>query len=236
MLSHDARTDVRTTHACSTGIGWLTLGSAEGQRKALSQNGARFGGRNISVTLATNSAKWARGTVQDIGTHTPAMVDETLRALVLPDPDGVYVDGTFGRGGHSRAILSRLSSKGRLHAFDLDPEAILVAKQLEKEDSRFTIHHRPFGDMVQALGEEAAGSVSGVFLDLGISSPQFDAAGRGFRPEADGPLDLRFDQTRGEPASALLKRIGREELIDILVVGGESDKVRMCARTRSPSA
>ena len=211
------------TQQCK-GCGWVTLRSEAGHRKALALSGTKFGGRTISVTAATNSIKWARGTVQDAGTHTPAMVDETLRALVLPDPDGVYVDGTFGRGGHSRAILSRLSPKGRLHAFDLDPEAIAVAKELEREDSRFTIHHRPFGDMLQALGEELHGGVSGVFLDLGISSPQFDAAGRGFRPEADGPLDLRFDQTRGVPAHKLLQTVGRDELIDILVRGGEADQ------------
>eukprot|EP00798_Chlamydomonas_sp_ICE-L_P026404 gene26404-17501_t len=175
------------------------------------------------MTPATKSALGVRGTLQAVGTHTPAMVHEMLRSLVLPDPNGTYVDGTFGRGGHSRAILGRLSPQGRLHAFDIDPEAIKEAKELEKQDSRFKIHHRPFGDLAEVMEEEGV-SPSGVFLDLGISSPQFDDAHRGFRPEADGPLDLRFDQTRGESAWDLLQKIGRDELITLLIDNGEADK------------
>jgi len=189
------------------GIGWITFATAEGSKKACLKSGTRYPGgppgRGINVTpatvtLATTAAR-ERGSLQAAGTHTPAMCEETLRVLVLPDPDGVYVDGTFGRGGHSRAILSRLSAKGRLHAFDLDPDAIKVGKELEREDSRFKIHHKPFGHMAQVLEDEGLrGAVSGVFLDLGISSPQFDSTNRGFRPEMDGPLDLRFDLTRGQ--------------------------------------
>ena len=177
------------------GIGWITFATAEGSKKACLKSGSRYPGgppgRGINVTpatvtLATTAAR-ERGSLQAAGTHTPAMCEETLRVLVLPDPNGIYVDGTFGRGGHSRAILSRLSAKGRLHAFDLDPEAIKVGKELEREDSRFKIHHKPFGHMAQVLEKEGvSGEVSGVFLDLGISSPQFDSTNRGFRPEMDG--------------------------------------------------
>lgn len=159
--------------------------------------------------------------MQAAGTHTPAMCEETLRVLVLPDPNGIYVDGTFGRGGHSRAILSRLSSKGRLHAFDLDPDAIVVGRELEREDERFKIHNKPFGLMAQVLeAEGVSGQVHGVFMDLGISSPQFDSTNRGFRPEMDGPLDLRFDLTRGQSAYQLLNSVDRLELRRILFENG----------------
>jgi 16S rRNA (cytosine1402-N4)-methyltransferase len=216
------------------GIGWITFATTEASKKAVLKSGVRYPGgpkgRGINVTpatvtLATTAAR-ERGSLQAAGTHTPAMCEETLRVLVLPDPDGIYVDGTFGRGGHSRAILSRLSSKGRLHAFDLDPEAINVGRELEKEDSRFRIHHKPFGHLAHVLeGEGLSGSISGVFLDLGISSPQFDSTNRGFRPEMDGPLDLRFDLTRGQSAYELLKSMDRLELRNMLIENGEADQV-----------
>jgi len=216
------------------GIGWVTFATAEAAKLAVQKSGARYPrappGRGINVTpatvtLATTAAR-ERGSLQAAGTHTPAMCEETLRVLVIPDPNGVYVDGTFGRGGHTRAILSRLSQAGRLHAFDLDPDAIQVGKELEREDPRFKIHHKPFGHMATVLEAEGLlGKVSGVFLDLGISSPQFDSTNRGFRPEMDGPLDLRFDLTRGSSAYELLKSVDRLELRKILIENGEADEV-----------
>ena len=141
--------------------------------------------------------------------------------MVSPNPDGIYVDGTFGRGGHTRGILGALSARGSLHAFDMDPDAIKVAKELAASDSRFSIHHSPFGDMRKVLSPRGA-EPSAVFFDLGISSPQFDEAHRGFRPEADGPLDLRFDQSKGVPAWRFLEEVDRDALVQILFEYGET--------------
>ena len=203
------------------GAGFITFVDEAGRNEALKRDGARFGGRNVSVTVAKKSTFGVRATDQAYGTHTPAMLAETIAALVAPDRSGVYVDGTFGRGGHTRGILAALSAEGRLHAFDMDPEAIKVGKELEREDSRFKIHHAPFGcmaDVLRPLGVKP----SGVFLDLGISSPQFDDSSRGFRPEQDGPLDLRFDVERGVPASEHLRLVSREELRRVIHEYGET--------------
>ena len=203
------------------GAGFITFVDEAGRNEALKRDGARFGGRNVSVTVAKKSTFGVRATEQAFGTHTPAMLAETIAALVAPDRSGVYVDGTFGRGGHTRGILAALSPDGRLHAFDMDPEAIKVGRELEKEDSRFTIHHAPFGCMAQVL-KPLGVQPSGVFLDLGISSPQFDDASRGFRPEQDGPLDLRFDVERGVPASEYLRLVSRDELRRVIHEYGET--------------
>lgn len=203
------------------GAGFITFVDEAGRLEALKRDGARFGGRNVSVTVAKKSTFGVRATEQAYGTHTPAMLAETIAALVAPDRSGVYVDGTFGRGGHTRGILAALSPEGRLHAFDMDPEAIKVGKELEREDPRFTIHHAPFGCMAEVL-KPLGIKPSGVFLDLGISSPQFDDASRGFRPEQDGPLDLRFDVERGVPASEYLRLVSREELRRVIHEYGET--------------
>jgi 16S rRNA (cytosine1402-N4)-methyltransferase len=205
----------------SKGAGFVTFASRKARDEAVSWDGCEWSGRHLSISVATTSWHGVKGTMQEAGTHTPAMRDAVVEAMVGKEVDGTYVDGTFGRGGHSRAILQRLSKKGRLIAFDLDPEAIKVAKNLEAEDKRFSIVHRPFGDMAEVLRERGV-EPSGVFLDLGISSPQFDDASRGFRPEEDGPLDLRFDATAGESAYEFLQRVERNELIRILCEAGET--------------
>jgi 16S rRNA (cytosine1402-N4)-methyltransferase len=181
-----------------------------------------MGGRHLAISHATVRAGAPKGTAQAPGTHTPAMLAECVESLIS-DPDGVYVDATFGRGGHTRGLLAQLSPRGRLHAFDLDPVAIAAGKQLEREDRRFRIHHAPFGSMAQILKDE--GPIGGVLLDLGISSPQLDEAARGFKPEQNGPLDLRFDLTKGVPAWQFLQTVPREELVRILRTYGEEDKV-----------
>ena len=130
-------------------------------------------------------------------THTTVLLKEAVAALVTR-PDGTYVDATFGRGGHSRLILSQLSPQGRLVAFDKDPEAIAEAGRIQ--DARLTIRHQGFRD----IGELAVGSVSGVLMDLGVSSPQIDNPGRGFSFRHDGPLDMRMDTTRGQSAAQWL--------------------------------
>ncbi|WP_295608842.1 16S rRNA (cytosine(1402)-N(4))-methyltransferase, partial [uncultured Lamprocystis sp.] len=123
-----------------------------------------------------------------------------MQALAI-DPNGVYVDGTFGRGGHARAILARLGSAGRLIAIDRDPEAIMAARELAATDPRLTAVQSPFGELAAAVASVGvAGCVQGILLDLGVSSPQLDTAERGFSFMADGPLDMRMDPTRGASA------------------------------------
>ena len=204
------------------GVGWLTFATREGLAEAVRWNGCNFGGRNLAISAAKQMHTGVRPSVQAPGTHTPALIKEVIAKMVGSDTSGVYVDGTFGRGGHTRGLLSALSKDGRLHAFDMDPEAIKVGEALAKEDSRFTIHHAPFSSMEEVFQRHKLPPPSGVFLDLGISSPQFDEAHRGFRPEADGPLDLRFDQTKGVPAWKFLESAPREELIRVLHEYGET--------------
>ena len=213
------------TTGSSKGAGFLTFRNAESREKALAMDGERFLDRTVSVTVAKKSPFGTRGTTQALGTHTPAMLRETIDSLgIANDPNGIYIDGTFGRGGHTRGILNALGKNGQLHAFDLDPEAITVGRALEKEDSRFHMHHSPFGSMFKVMREkDSKVKVSGVFLDLGISSPQFDDKSRGFRPEQDGPLDLRFDVTSGVSAYDFLLKVSRNDLRDIIFKYGETN-------------
>ena len=118
--------------------------------------------------------------------------------------DGIYVDGTFGRGGHARAVLAQLGPAGRLVAFDKDLEAVAAAAQID--DARFTMVHASFGDMASELSALGITQVDGVLLDLGISSPQIDDPARGFSFRHDAPLDMRMDTTRGETAAEYLAR------------------------------
>ncbi|WP_374586733.1 16S rRNA (cytosine(1402)-N(4))-methyltransferase RsmH [Ideonella dechloratans] len=151
--------------------------------------------------------------------HTTVLLNETVEA-VLTDPNGTYVDGTFGRGGHSRLLLSRLGPQGRLIAFDKDPEAVAAATEGEHaiRDARFAIHHCSFARMGEVL---PAGSVTGVLLDLGVSSPQIDNPARGFSFRFDGPLDMRMDTTRGESAAEFLARADERHIAQVIRDYGE---------------
>ena len=142
------------------------------------------------------------------------MLREAVDALVH-DPHGTYVDGTFGRGGHSRAILEELDSDGRLIAFDKDPEAIASAHAIE--DERFSIRHASF----TAMAELPAASVDGVLLDLGVSSPQIDNPARGFSFRNDGPLDMRMDPTRGESVADWLESAETDQIAEVIRDYGE---------------
>jgi len=210
------------------GIGWITFATEAAQAEALSWTGCAFGGRTLNITAGKAFHTGIRPSLQAAGTHTPAMLKQCVAKVVGSDASGVFVDGTFGRGGHSRGILEALSPKGRLHAFDMDPDAIAAGKELMKADPRFTIHHAPFSSMAKVMGPIlASGPAShsrlhGAFFDLGISSPQFDEAHRGFRPEADGPLDLRFDNTKGLTAWEWLQATDREEIVRVVHEYGET--------------
>ncbi|ACC71853.1 16S rRNA (cytosine(1402)-N(4))-methyltransferase RsmH [Paraburkholderia phymatum] len=150
--------------------------------------------------------------------HRTVLLEEAVNALVTR-VDGIYIDGTFGRGGHSRAVLAKLGEAGRLIAFDKDPLAIATAQQVA--DPRFEIVHESFASLRDAMSERAVGRVSGVLLDLGVSSPQFDDPERGFSFRADGPLDMRMDPTRGESAADWLARATVQEMTEVIRDYGE---------------
>jgi 16S rRNA (cytosine1402-N4)-methyltransferase len=153
--------------------------------------------------------------------HRTVLLDEAVDALAIHGvrAGGIYVDGTFGRGGHSRLLLSRLGTDGRLVAFDKDPQAIATAHEVD--DPRFTIVHDSFATMAAALAERGIGQVDGVLLDLGISSPQVDDAARGFSFRNDGPLDMRMDTTRGISAAEWLATESEQTLEKVIRDYGE---------------
>jgi 16S rRNA (cytosine1402-N4)-methyltransferase len=141
-------------------------------------------------------------------------LNEAVAAL-LSKPDSTYVDATFGRGGHSRLILSRLAPAGRLIAFDKDPEAVAAARAID--DSRFSIRHQGF----VAVDELPPRSVAGVLMDLGVSSPQIDNPARGFSFRGNGPLDMRMDTTRGESVADWLATAGAGQIAEVIHEYGE---------------
>jgi len=151
--------------------------------------------------------------------HTTVLLAEAIDSL-LTTPDGVYVDGTFGRGGHARLLLSRLSPRGRLIAFDRDPEAVAAA-QATISDPRFTIHHARFGAMKDSLAALGVTGIHGLLLDLGVSSPQIDNPARGFSFRFDAPLDMRMDPTRGESAADFLARADERLIAEVIREHGE---------------
>ena len=153
------------------------------------------------------------------GVHTTVLLAEAVEALVTA-PDGIYVDGTFGRGGHARAVLERLAPSGRLIAFDKDPEAIAAAASLH-DDARFAIRHASFSEMREELLALGIRRVHGVLLDLGVSSPQIDTAERGFSFRFDAPLDMRMDTTRGETAAEFLARADEKLIAQVVKDYGE---------------
>lgn len=153
--------------------------------------------------------------------HLSVLLEESVQALAV-EPSGTYIDGTFGRGGHARAILARLGPTGRLLGIDRDPEAIATARALEESDARFRAVQAPFSDIANAAaGAGVLGTVQGILLDLGVSSPQLDTPGRGFSFTADGPLDMRMDPNRGESAAAWLARADQGEIARVLRDLGE---------------
>ena len=160
--------------------------------------------------------------VQAAAGHDTVLLGEAVDALVMR-PDGIYVDGTYGRGGHTRAVLARLSPQGRLVAFDKDPEAVAsaMADTALSADTRFTIRHAGFDDMAAELAARGVMHVDGVLLDLGVSSPQIDTPGRGFSFRFDAPLDMRMDTTRGETAADFLARADEQHIAEVIREHGE---------------
>ncbi len=166
-------------------------------------------------------------TAEQNGAHVPVLLEETLAALNIR-PDGTYVDTTFGRGGHSRAILQRLGSAGRLLAMDRDPQAVQVGRQWT--DSRFRIAHSAFSRMAEVATEQGMGEVDGVLFDLGVSSPQLDTAERGFSFRHDAPLDMRMDTSRGVSAAEWLNTASEDEIARVIRDYGEERFAKSVAR------
>lgn len=162
--------------------------------------------------------------------HITVMLNEAVEALVT-DPDGFYIDGTFGRGGHSSLILSKLSDKGRLLAIDKDPMAIAEAHRRFGDDPRFSIEHGAFSEIESFVTKrDLVGQVTGVLLDLGVSSPQLDDPTRGFSFQYDGPLDMRMNTTSGESAAEWINRASESEIADVLFHYGEERFSRRMAK------
>jgi 16S rRNA (cytosine1402-N4)-methyltransferase len=160
-----------------------------------------------------NAAAWQHHTV---------LLHEAIDALVS-SPSGIYVDATFGRGGHSRLLLQRLAGDARVVALDRDPQAVAAAHAgaTRIDDPRFSIHHANFTALSQVLGAMAIGAVDGLLLDLGVSSPQIDDPARGFSFRFDGPLDMRMDPTCGESAADFLARADERAISEVIREYGE---------------
>ena len=161
--------------------------------------------------------------------HITVLLNEAVDALAVSE-DGIYVDGTFGRGGHSRLILSRLGSQGRLIVFDKDPQAIEAAQKLAEQDGRVTVVHDGFSSFQTTLDKLGIEEIDGALFDLGISSPQIDDGARGFSFRFDAPLDMRMDPTRGMSAAEWIATASEQDLHEVIKNYGEERFSRQIAR------
>lgn len=162
--------------------------------------------------------------------HITVLLNEAVAALIT-DPSGFYVDGTFGRGGHSALVMQQLSADGRLLGIDKDLAAIATANTRFADDSRFAIAHGSFAELAQLVAARGmTGKVAGVLLDLGVSSPQLDEAERGFSFMQDGPLDMRMDQTRGQSAAEWINTASEDDIIWVFREYGEERFAKRMAR------
>lgn len=161
--------------------------------------------------------------------HETVLLKEAVDALLV-DADGCYVDGTFGRGGHSRELLNKLSSDGRLIAVDKDPQAIAAGRQLEQEDSRFSIVQGSFAELKAVLATRKIAAVDGILLDLGVSSPQLDQPERGFSFMRDGYLDMRMNPDVGVSAAEWLASAKEQDIARVLKDYGEERFAKRIAR------
>ena len=162
--------------------------------------------------------------------HQSVLLQEAIQGLNI-QPEGIYIDATFGRGGHSKALMQQLAPKGRLIAIDQDPEAVSAAKGYFSQEKSFQIVHETFAAMEHiATKEGVKGLVNGILFDLGVSSPQLDNAERGFSFLRNGPLDMRMDNSRGISASEWLAIVDEESLISVLREYGEERFARRIAR------
>ena len=179
---------------------------------------------------AATPARFPTGAARDMSSHRPVLLAEALAGLTVRH-GGIYADGTFGRGGHSGAILEALAGSGALHALDRDPEAGHHAWRHFAGHANFRFHARNFAELAAVADETGiAGRLDGILLDLGVSSPQFDDAQRGFSFTHDGPLDMRMNPAAGESAAEWLARAKENEIADVLFHFGEERNSRRIAR------
>ncbi|OEC92166.1 16S rRNA (cytosine(1402)-N(4))-methyltransferase RsmH [Acinetobacter sp. YK3] len=162
--------------------------------------------------------------------HISVLLHETVDGVLAGRDTGIFVDATFGRGGHTKLLLSKLDQNARVYAFDKDPQALEVAAQLEQEDSRFKIIHASFADIQAELAHIGITEVDGIMADLGVSSPQLDQAERGFSFMQNGPLDMRMDNSQGPTAAEWLLDIEEEKLANIIYQYGEERYSRRIAK------
>ncbi|MFK4049611.1 16S rRNA (cytosine(1402)-N(4))-methyltransferase RsmH [Acinetobacter venetianus] len=162
--------------------------------------------------------------------HISVLLHETVDGVLAGRDTGIFIDATFGRGGHTQLLLSKLDANARVYAFDKDPQALEVAARLEQEDSRFKIIHASFADIQAELSNIGITEVDGIMADLGVSSPQLDQAERGFSFMHDGPLDMRMDNSQGLTAAEWLLEIEEEKLANIIYQYGEERYSRRIAR------
>jgi 16S rRNA (cytosine1402-N4)-methyltransferase len=180
-----------------------------------------------SSAPATAPVPVSPATMSTVSTHITVLLEEAVDALNIK-PSGTYIDGTFGRGGHSKKILSKLGKTGRLFSVDRDLAAIETGKTID--DARFSISHLHFSEINQLANEHNLTHVDGILLDLGISSPQIDEGERGFSFRFDGPLDMRMDQTRGKTVAELLSTISEQQLGEVIKHYGEERFAKQVAR------
>lgn len=162
------------------------------------------------------------------GEHIPVLLNEVLENLVHTT-SGTYIDATFGRGGHCRAMLARLDSDARVYGLDRDPQAVEAGQALAQEDVRFSMCHATFGELDRVLDGRGVDAVDGVLMDVGVSSPQLDESARGFSFSHDGPLDMRMDPTSGQSAADWLNHAEQDEIAYVLKVHGEERFARRIA-------
>lgn len=162
--------------------------------------------------------------------HISVLLTSAIEALAV-DPQGIYIDATFGRGGHTQALLDRLGPAGRIYAIDQDPAAIVVAHEIFENEQRVTVQHGSFSYLANYCQRWGiTQQVNGVLADLGVSSPQLDDAGRGFSFQQDGPLDMRMDTSQGQTAAEWLAEVDEKTLADVLWQYGEERQSRRIAR------
>ncbi len=164
-----------------------------------------------------------------MSTHETVLLEETVEALVIR-PSGVYVDGTFGRGGHSRGVLAKLDATGCLLGIDKDPQAIATGNELAGLDTRFEIVHGSFADTRELIGQRWPQGIDGVLLDLGVSSPQIDQSERGFSFLRDGPLDMRMNTEAGMSAAEWIATAAELDIVRVLKEFGEERFAKRMAR------
>ncbi|MFQ3346431.1 MAG: 16S rRNA (cytosine1402-N4)-methyltransferase [Candidatus Azotimanducaceae bacterium] len=189
------------------------------------------GTSNLAATVQSEEVDFGGGAAKAAAEdHIPVLLREVLHTLIQSD-SGVYVDGTYGRGGHCRSMLARLASDAQMIGLDRDPEAVAAAQGLVQADSRFSIFHGRFSQLADVLSDAGVvGGAQGILLDIGVSSPQLDDASRGFSFNADGPLDMRMDPTEGISAAEWLNVAAEEDIAKVIFIHGEERNSRRIAK------